>query len=190
MDMLNHIALTLGMLGTVWLALDVAEPKILRRINVYFKIIARLHFDFHIIWKKDLNSYDWKVIRVIKTMSAWFSGILLIIFYPALGNDSVVVKAAVYFIMVFCIIAILSQKTIESAPKLNLFLLSIAEKVTTPLLVSYFYIFSMVGVLMKFLSKTVLASEGHYLGKYQSPRFLGLVLLFFSFLLQILGAER
>lgn len=187
--MLNHIALILGMLGTGWLALDVAEPRILRKINVYFKIISRLKFDSHMIWRKDFNDYDFKITAVLKSMSTWFSLLLLILLYPFIDNDGFVVKSIVYFIMTFLIIAILSLQTIESFPKFSFFLLSVAEKIMTPLLVIYFYIFSTIGTLMKYFTKLVLASEGRYLGEYQSPRFLGLLLLFLSFFLQIFGSE-
>ncbi|MBM4969086.1 hypothetical protein HYO26_22935 [Vibrio parahaemolyticus] len=187
--MLNYIALVLGLVGTVWLALDVAEPRILRKINVYFKIIARLKFDFRMIWKKELNDYDFKVISVLKTMSLWVSTFVLLIFAPELNSENIVVKVVTYFMLAFSITAFLSLNTIESAPRFSLFLLSLAEKVTTPLLIAYFYIFSTVGIVIKHVSKATLAAEGRYLGKYQSPRFVGLVLLFLSFLLQLWGLE-
>ncbi|WP_270943793.1 hypothetical protein [Vibrio parahaemolyticus] len=190
--MLSYIALVLGLIGTVWLALDVAEPRILRKINVYFKIIARLKFDFRMIWKKELNDYDFKVISILKTMSLWVSIFVLLIFAPELvqlNSEHIVVEIVTYFMLAFCITAFLSLNTIESAPRFSLFLLSLAEKVITPLLIAYFYIFSAVGIVIKHVSRVTLASEGRYLGKYQSPRFLGLVLLFLSFLLQLWGLE-
>ncbi|HHI4977198.1 TPA: hypothetical protein ACP5VG_004913, partial [Vibrio parahaemolyticus] len=60
------------------------------------------------IWKKELNDYDFKVISVLKTMSLWVSIFVLLIFAPEivqLNSENIVVKIVTYFMLAFCITA-------------------------------------------------------------------------------------
>lgn len=185
--MIEHAVVVLGMLGTGLLALDIVRPQLLRLINLHFIMVSRLKFSFRIFWKPNdqLTKGERRVIKAIIKLSGYTFALLLLFSYPFLSWDYQLSNYVKFGILALLALPVLAGSLVHVANDVSVFLVRVINAVSVPGLALYFYFFLFVGVVYQLVIRRVFSVQRAYLARHQAPRFLGLVLLFCSFFLQL-----
>ncbi|MGK0270080.1 MAG: hypothetical protein ACI88H_000715 [Cocleimonas sp.] len=187
--MLNEIALFCGMFGTAWLALDLAQPKILEDLSLAFKRLTEHNFNPIFLFKDVLSESDDKALLVVRSVG-FYSSILIfcVIQYFYQPSEETLryysyIPLSIFGSMLLGYFLMSVNQTVAGL------LISVPSYIMLPITYMFFLIFTVISWCLQMLIKQFVAMENKWIGEHQAPRFLGLILLFISFLLQFIALK-
>lgn len=187
--MLNDIALVLGMIGTGWLALDVAKPEILKNMSTVFKQLTKHSFNPSFLWKKEFSETDHKTLSIIKIVGVWsLITVLAALQYTDYLSEQTLRQIS-YFPAALIGSVFIGSVLMGVSEKIAKILIVVPSYIILPVSLIYFFIFALVSIALQLFVKLFVSLEGKLIGTDQAPRFLGLVLIFTSFLLQFIALK-
>jgi len=186
---LNEIALFCGMFGTAWLALDVAQPKILENLSLAFKRLTEHNFNPIFLFKETLNEDDNKALSVVKSVG-FYSSILIFcaIQYFYQPNEETLrlysyIPLSIFGSMLFGYLLMGLNQTVAGI------FITVPSYIMLPITYMFFLVFTVISLFLQVFIKLFVTMENRWIGEHQAPRFLGLMLLFISFLLQFIALK-
>lgn len=187
--MLNEIALLLGAIGTGLLALDVVKADILKNLRNVFAELASHRLSPSIIFKDNYDEKDKYAISVIKTVGFYTSSIATLFLYFLYQPSDELIQKIIFYPLAVMIIMLVGYFVFSFNQKLGGWLTSAGAYLALPTIWIFMFVFSIVSWLFQFPIKFVIKQEEKWIGENQAPRFLGLLLLFLSFVLQFIAMK-
>lgn len=187
--MLNEIALLLGAIGTGRLALDVVKVDILKNLRNVFAELASHRLSPSIIFKDIYDEKDQYAISVIKSVGFYTSSITSLCLYLAYQPSDELIQKMMYYPLAVMIMMLIGYFIFSLSQKLGGWLISAATYLALPTIWVFMFVFSIVSWLLQFPIKFVIKQEEKWIGENQAPRFLGLLLLFLSFVMQFIAMK-
>jgi hypothetical protein len=186
---LNEIALFCGMFGTAWLALDVAKPKILENLSLAFKRLTEHNFNPFFLFKGALNEDDNKALSVVKSVG-FYSSILIYCTIQYLYQPSEETLRLYSYVPLSIFGSMLIGYLLMGLNQtLGGIFITVPSYIMLPITYMFFLVFTVVSFFLQMFIKLFVAMENKWIGEHQAPRFLGLMLLFISFLLQFIAIK-
>ncbi|CAH7215439.1 hypothetical protein FB440_1362 [Vibrio crassostreae] len=188
---MNEVALLLGMLGTGMLALDVASPHILSELSNNFRSFTKdSTFPKFIFYKnyeptrKDRESLH--RIVVIGMFSIFFSLAAGLVLFPEL-ND--VLDSYLWVVSIPFLLFLLGYWSLSFSEKLGGLIITGSTMMILPFFYLFFIVFGTLGTIIGTILSPIVSLENSIIGKDQSPRLLGLLILFLSFFIQLVAFD-
>ncbi|KZN70324.1 hypothetical protein [Pseudoalteromonas luteoviolacea] len=185
--MLNELALFLGMIGTACMALDVAKADFLRNLSSVFKLFTKQNLKPAILFKKQFTDEDHKALSSLKKIGIVTSIALVLIFNSYLSDDNKVIEFISYIPFALLISSLIGCALFPKIEKLGALFISIPIYLILPVIYIFLFLSGIVSFLFQLLLKACVSLENNLIGENQAPRFLGLIFLFLSFLLQFIA---
>ena len=187
--MFNEIALLLGAIGTGLLALDVVKADILMNLRNVFAKLASHRLSPSIIFKDNYDEEDQYAISVKKTVGFYTSIITALCLQLVYQPSDELIQKIMYYPLAVMIMMLVGYFVFSFSQKLGGWLISAGTYLALPTIWVFMFVFSIISWLLQFPIKFVIKQEEKWIGENQAPRFLGLLLLFLSFVLQFIAMK-
>ncbi|GAB3535482.1 YfhO family protein [Photobacterium alginatilyticum] len=189
--MINEVALLLGMLGTGMLALDVARPEILSTLSNRFRDFTHRSILPMFLLRRNHEPTEadreiLRTIQIIGTLSLlglFISAWVLLPEFESLLNDYA------WIVGIPFVLALLGIWALNYSQWISKILISSSTALILPFFYLFFIAFGILGTILRYILRPIVRLEGAVIGRDQSPRLLGLLILFFSFALQLFALK-
>ncbi|MFN1584612.1 hypothetical protein [Vibrio rotiferianus] len=189
--MINEVALLLGMLGTGMLALDVANPSILTSLSNSFRNFANQGIFPSFLFRCNYEPTDedrekLNRIRIIGFFSLLVAFGVMWVTFPELET---ILNSYAWVIGIPFILALAGYGALSFSQMLARILITSSTLLVLPFFYVFFIVFGILGVVLRLILLPIVSLENAVIGQEQSPRFLGLLILFLSFFLQLIALK-
>jgi len=188
--MINQLALLLGALGTVLLALDSAKPEIMTSLRNAMKKLAQQKLSPAFLYKSSLSETDTYSLSVTKSVgfySALATGLTL---YYLFQPSNEIIQRLFYYPASIVFLMMVGLLVSRVHIKYGGWFVSAGTYLALPLILGAMSIFFVYAWVVRIPVKIVLLQETMWLGENQASRTLGYLLLFFAFALQLYAAKN
>lgn len=189
--MINEVALLLGMLGTVMLALDVATPSILPNLSNSFRNFTKQNIFPRFLFRcghepTDEDRENLSRISVIGFFSLFVAFGVMRITLPELES---ILNSYAWVIGIPFLLALTGYGALNFSQILARILITSSTLLMLPFIYAFFIVFGFLGAVLRLILWPIVRLENSVIGQDQSPRFLGLLILFLSFFLQLIALK-
>ncbi|EJG1536601.1 hypothetical protein ACEWBJ_22565 [Vibrio parahaemolyticus] len=189
--MINEVALLLGMLGTGMLALDVATPSILTSLSNSFRNFANQSIFPRFLFRRNYEPTDedrenLNRIRIIGFFSLLVAFGVMWVAFPELES---ILNSYAWVISIPFILALAGYGALSFSEMFARILITSSTLLMLPFFYVFFIVFGILGVALRLILLPIVSLENSVIGQEQSPRFLGLLILFLSFFLQLIALK-
>lgn len=188
--MLVKLSALLGAIGTGLLALDVARPDFLKVLRSSFGSFSNTKIKLSLIYKRQPTEEELQSISTIQTVGLFSVMMLFIVAYYILKPSNDAVNHYMRFVSIYpityTVLIAIGFLLLKYGNNKGRHLVATATYLVLPSIIVAMAVFVILAWPIQFIVALTVRSEGRLIGENQAPRFLGLIILFASFVLQLL----